>query len=454
MKTCFLNLPHPARIMRRYSCTYYAPNFLFPPLELMSLAGIIKNWKKGDCIIIDAIAEGLNLGKVIERLRVYQPDFLVFMAGIESFREDKESIKSIKRTFPSLKIACVGYLPSLFPEETLKQNPEIDYVIIGEPELSFADLYDYLSGRNTSASLISGIAYREYGRITVGPQRERIRDLDILTHPARNLIRQGLYNEFLFRRPFSVIQTSRGCPFECSFCVNTYGKEVAYRSIENVLSELDNLSGEGIKALRFMDDTFTLNKSRCRELCAGIIRRGLKFDWSCLSRVDGLDKGMLALMKKSGCRRIYLGIETFSQRLLDYYRKGYDFSLIRRQVKAVRENKIEAVGFFIVGGLQTEEEFKRDITLAKETGLDYIVVEKLTPYPGTAVYGNQNAFISQDEVIKRERRFYQAFYLRPGYLFRRLGCFLNNARDTLRGLKRLGGYLASIRPGSLRPEMI
>ena len=87
MKTCLLNLPYPTKIMPRYTCTYYAPNFLSAPLELMYLGSIIKEWKKDECILIDAIAERLNLNKVITRLRKYQPEFLVFMAEIETFKD-------------------------------------------------------------------------------------------------------------------------------------------------------------------------------------------------------------------------------------------------------------------------------------------------------------------------------------------------------------------------------
>lgn len=420
----------------------------------MSLAAMVKERGKGDCIIIDAIAEGLNISQVIGRLKSYQPDLLVFMAGIESFSEDIKTINLIKSEFISLGIGCIGHLPSVFPEYTLEQNPAIDFVIIGEPEVSFSRLYDCLQEAGPAGEL-EGVAYRsDKGAIVVGPPRPRIRDLDILPHPARQLIRKTLYNEFLFKRPFTVIQASRGCPFECGFCVNTYGRDMAYRSKENILSEMETFRAEGIKALRFMDDTFTLSKSRCMELCEGMIKRNFRFDWSCLSRVDTLDGETLAIMKKAGCRRIYLGIETFSQRLLDYYRKGYDAALIRPQVKMLKENKIEAVGFFMVGGAQTEDEFKNDVSLARQTGLDYVVVEKFTPYPGTPVFDNIKDSCGEAAAIRREKEFYRAFYLRPGYIFARIGRFLNNTQDAVRGINRLGGYLKSVSLDSSRPEMI
>ena len=424
--------------MRRYNCTYNAPNFLFPPLELLYLAAVAKEWKKGQAVIIDAIAEGLTLDEVVSRLRDFQPDILVFMFGIESYEEDRQAIRLIKDSFPGLKTACLGYLPSRFPARALEESPAVDYVIMDEPELSFSRLYDCLKGNGKLSGSLAGIAYRENGSPNIGPRRKRLRELDTLPYPARYLIRQGLYNEFLFKRPFTTMLTSRGCPFECDFCIPTYGREIVYRSPENVLGEIEEtLARDKVRAIRFMDDTLTLNKERLKLICAGIIRRRLKFDWSCLSRVGGLDEELASLMRKAGARRVYLGIETFSQRLLDRYRKGYDASGINRQIKMIRDNDIEAAGFFIVGGLQTEEEFRRDVFQAKESGLDYVVVERLTPYPGTAIYKDKEAFLSEKEALEREKRFYRAFYFRPEYILRRLGRFLLNLKDSTLSLTEI-----------------
>lgn len=455
MKTCFLNPPYQTRIMRRYSCTYHAPNFLFPPLELMYLAAIVKEFKKGECIIIDAVAEGLNLDKSVERIRRWGIDLLVVMPGIESFDEDIRTIRAIKTFFPGLKIACLGYLSSQFPYKTMEENPAVDYIIMDEPELSFSRLYDCLLDKENLSDDAAGIAYRENGKIFIGPKRERIKDLDALPYPARGLIQRELYNEFLLGRPFTTILSSRGCSFECGFCVSTYGRQVVYRSVENVLAEIEEVIGRHkVRAMRFMDDTFSLDKVRLMRICDGIVRKRLRFDWSCLSRVDTLDEEMLVMMKKSGCQRVYLGIETFSQRLLDYYRKGYDAVSIRPRVKMIKKNKIEAVGFFIVGGIQTEDEFRNDVFLAKQVELDYVVVEKLTPYSGTPVFINIKNSCEEEKALRWEKEFYRAFYLRPGYLFSRIKSVVFNLEDTVSGWKSLRGYLTKVQNTPVRPELI
>lgn len=457
MKTCLLNLPYHTRIMRRYSCTYYAPNFLFPPLELMYLGAIIKEWKGDDCILIDAIAEGLSLDKIVVRLKVYQPNLLVFMAGIESFTEDMRMIMRIKSFFPLVKIACIGYLPSIFPRETMENNHAIDYIIMHEPEESFSELYDGIKKADLSDIPIKGVGKRHNGSIIIGEGRPRIKDLDMLPFPARHLIKNNLYSELLMPKLFTVIQTMRGCPFKCTFCVPTYGRETVFRSIDNVLAEIkEAVFKYGVTTIRFMDDTFTLDKNRIMRFCSLILEKAIQFDWSLLSRVGLLDREMLLLMKKSGLRRVYLGIETGSQRLLDYYKKGYKADLIMEQVRLIKENNIEAVGFFMVGGPQTEEEFRKDIALAKELNLDYIVVEKITPYPGTELFErmkegmlfNLSPYLNifkdnqlRAELLSREKLFYRSFYFNPRYFIKMLKYLFLNPKCLINGAKRLARFL-------------
>lgn len=442
MRTCLLNLPYPARIMRRYTCTYYPPNFLFPPLELMYLGSIIKVWKKDNCILIDAIAEGLNLPKVIKRLKQYNPDFLVFTAGIETFSEDMQTIEKIKSLFPLLKIASIGYLPTIFPKETLEKNPAIDYIIMNEPEVSFSEVYDEIKINKLTDISIKGIAKRYNGRLIIGEERPRIKNLDIFPFPDRSSLRLQSYNEFLLPQPFTTILGSRGCPFECTFCIRTYGREVAFRSIENILNEIEEvILRYKIKTIRFMDDTFTLNKNRVIELCNSILKKGIKFQWSALSRVNTIDKEMLSLMEQSGCRRLYLGIETASQRLLDFYRKGYRAELIRDQVKMIKKNDIEVVGFFIVGGIQTEAEFKQDVSLAKEINVDYIVVEKLTAYPNTRLFDDIKDKQLEEKALEWEKIFYKDFYFRPRYIIDKIEDSIFNIKGVYQAIKNLGKYI-------------
>lgn len=454
MRTCLLNLPYHTRIIRRYSCTYYAPNFLFPPLELMYLGAIIKKWKKDDCILIDAIAQNLSLNKVISQIKNYQPDLLVFLAGIESFDDDMKMISYIKSQLPYLKIIALGYIPSISTQDVLEKNRTLDYIVMNEPEMSFSEIYDILKIKGCLKN-IAGVTYRENGNIVIGKPRERIKNLNKIPFPERSLVNINLYNEFLLRRPFTTIQTSRGCPFECTFCIRTYGREVIQRSVENVLCEIEEvILNYKVRTIRFIDDNFTLYRNIVIEICEGILKKNLNFAWSCLSRVDTLDNQMLALMKKAGCKRIYLGIETGAQRLLDFYKKGYQADLIKKQVKMLKDNNIEAVGFFMVGGIQSKEEFKQDISLAKELKLDYLMVEKITPYLGTSLFRFAKDMALEEEALRREKIFYRDFYLRPEFVLSKIGDFIFSTDDVLAGISRLGRYIVSSQFHQSRQDMI
>jgi radical SAM superfamily enzyme YgiQ (UPF0313 family) len=418
----------------------------------MYLGAIIKEWKKDDRILIDAIAEELNIKTVIKRLNIYQPELLVFMAGIESFTEDMQTITAIKANLPSVKIACMGYLPTIFPEETFKCNPAIDYIVMNEPELSFSEMYDAFKERKDYQN-IQGLAYRKNGDIAINQPRERIRDLDKIPFPAWELVNINLYNEFFLKKPFATILTSRGCPFGCAFCIPTYGKEMTFRSVENVVTEIEELVLKyKVQTIRFLDDTFTLNRNRTMELCSLILKRNLKFQWVAMTRVGTLDKEMARLMKKTGAKRIYLGIETSSQRVLDCYQKGYNADLIKEQVRLIKENNIEVTGFFIVGGIQTEDEFKKDVVLAKQLDLEYVNATDITPYPGTRLFGELKDKVTfslfpylctfrdrqlQEKGLKLSKLFFYNFYLRPRYFMKMLKFLFLTPQDLIRGLKRV-----------------
>ncbi len=455
--------------MRRYSCSYNVHNFLFPPLELMYLGSIIKVWKKEEAILIDAIAEGLNLENVLKRIDSFSPDLLVFMPGFEIFSEDMESIGEIKKIFPNLKIICFGYLPSIFPQQVLR-NANIDFVIMGEPEFSFSELYDCLRHKRSIGNL-KGIAYKENGDIILNEGRERIEDLDQLPFPDYSLVKISSYNEFFLDKPFVLIQTTRGCPFECNYCVRTFGKKVTYRSIESVINELKKLKDYfNITTVRFIDDTFTINKERVKKICQRIIEDKIELKWSCLIRADTLDKESIQLMKEAGCVRIYIGIESGSQKILNFYRKGYKLESIKTQIKMLKDTGIEMVGFFIVGAPEeSEKDFLESVQFARDVDFDYLMVLILTPYPATSLFEDLKDKIDfslfpyinefknlnlKKRMIFWEKKFYRKFYFRPRYIIQKIKIFILKPKELLKNVIALWQYVFSLKNNRKRTDLI
>ncbi|MBZ0254393.1 MAG: radical SAM protein, partial [Candidatus Methylomirabilis sp.] len=277
-----------------------------------------------------------------------------------------------------------------------------------------------------------------------------------LAWPDYSLIDPARYSESFFKGAIAPILTSRGCPHACTYCVRTYGKEVVYRSPESVLGEIEAALAHGIRRIRFMDDTFALNRRRCATILESILERGLGIEWSALTRVDGLDADLLALMRRSGCRRLYLGVESGSQRMLDAYKKGMTLDQARRAAGLVKAAGIEASGFFIVGAPEeTEEDLAASIAFAKELDLDYVIVTRLQYWPGTDLFPEMAGRVRFSLVPTRvevpgvrayeayydwERRFYREFYLRPRYVARRARSLLRTPGDVLSGFRSLLAY--------------
>jgi radical SAM superfamily enzyme YgiQ (UPF0313 family) len=473
LNTALVNLPYPKRVMRRWVASYYAPNFLMPPLELMSLGAILREWKKAPVHLIDAIAEGWDETRVIRELQMIGPDLVVTMPGFNTFPRDMAALDRISATLRGAKTVCFGYLPTQFPREILART-RVDVVIRDEPELTFSEFFDCLS-EGGDLSSVAGIAYRANGRPCVTADRPRLSDLDALPFPDHSLVPLDRYSESYLQRPIGVIMSERGCPYPCTYCVRTYGSRLVSRSAESILSEIEQLRRlHGIRQVRFMDDTFTLNRERLVRICTGLLERRLDVAWTCLTRLDRLDREILALMKRSGCQRMYVGIESGSQRILDYYRKGLSLETIRARWPIVRESGIEASAFFVVGApIETDQDVEQSITLAEELDVDYVIVTKLQYWPGTELFATTAAvagtpppaglapaaasasvafdLFSGDELVYSapgydkarvwQKRFYRRFYLRPRYVWRRLRTLARSPRDTLVGFTKLCGFL-------------
>jgi radical SAM superfamily enzyme YgiQ (UPF0313 family) len=437
-------------------CSTHAANYLFPPQELLYLASVAK--KGGhETLLVDAIAEKMGYAETIEALRKFEPELVATLTGFECFENDMRVVQQIKEDLPEAKTLCFGYYPTLFPMEIM-QKTNIDFLILGEPELVFEGLLNELSKGIQVPRGIKGLVFWHSGRIRIRGEAQRIANLDSLPFPSHELLEQGRYGEPFLGAPYTTIQTSRGCPFQCTYCVSTYGKKLVLRSSESILAEIRFIVNElGIRNFRFIDDTFTVNKRRVMELCNAIIREKLQVNWTCLSRADTLDREMLRKMRMAGCRRLFIGIESGSQRVLDWFRKGYNAEELAGKIRAVKESNIESLGFFVVGSpVETERDLQKSVELARKSRLDYVVVSRLLAYPGTELFERMKAQIDfslfpyknefrsrelEKKWLEREKAFYRAFYLRPSYILRRILAALRSPREFAANAKRLFGYL-------------
>lgn len=430
-KALFLNLPNEKRIMRRYMCSYNSPTFLFQPIELLSLAAIHREWNSGIPVLIDAIAEGINIQNLVQKIKGIKPQFIVSISGFECYEEDMNAIKQIKSEFPDIPFVLFGHYATQFPVKTM-EKVDVDYVIHGEPDLVFAELLDYFDGKKSIES-ISGITYRNSDEIVNQKGSIRISDPNELPMPAFDLLRNEFYGEPFFPKPYGLIQSARGCPYKCNYCVKSFGKKLTALSPENIVAQVEKyIELFGIKSYRFIDDTFTAVPKRVIEFCKILIDKGIILKWSCLSRPDTLDPEMLKWMKKAGCTRIYIGMESGSQKILDFYSRGMKKETALENIKRCKSMGFEVMGFFIVGApIETKEDVDESVNFALEAGFDFITIGELIAYPGTLMYERlkdqvnfsilpyKNEFIDhevQENAYKFQRYFFRKFYFNPNVI--------------------------------------
>lgn len=432
MRTLLLNLPYPERIIRRYMCSYNAPNFLFPPLELISMGAILKEWENDEVALYDAIAEKAGLKQTNEYIESYDPDIIIAITGFEVFDHDMEMVTRIKERFPDKTFVLFGHYATQFTEEIFEKVP-VDIIVQGEPDLIFHQLYHKLKVGEPIDD-VKGIAYRdENGKVIVQKGDLRLPDPSELPMPAYELLNNDAYFEPFMPKPFGMIQTARGCPYQCTYCVKSFGTKLTTRTPRQIVDEILELKRlHGIKSLRFIDDTFTVIPKRVIEICQLMIEEKVDIKWSCLSRADTMNEEMLHWMKKAGCERLYIGVESGSQRILDHYKKRVNVEEALKNIQACAKIGLETTGFFIVGmPEETREDFEQSVQFAIESGLTFVAIFELTPYPGTPLFPQMADQIDfnlmpyknkykdaemSERYHKWEKEFYRRFYLRPSYI--------------------------------------
>lgn len=457
MRTLLLNLPYKNRIVRRYMCSYNSPNFLLPPIELLALGSIPKQWANDEVALYDAIAKDASIEETNAYIATYQPDIIISITGFETIDHDLEKVRSIKEHFPGVKYMLFGHYATQFANEILEKVP-VDVIIKGEPDLIFTQIYSQLK---TGEALddVKGIAYRNSnGEIVNSPGDLRLPDPSALPMPAYELMDKDAYFEPFLPKPFGMIQSARGCPYQCNYCVKSFGTKLTTRTPEQILEEIKELQRlHGIRSLRFIDDTFTAIPARVIAICKLMIEEGIDIQWTCLSRADTLNEEMLEWMKKAGCRRIDIGMESGSQRILDFYNKRVIVEEALENIKLCKKVGIETLGWFIVGmPEETREDFELTVKFAQKSALTFAIVSELIPYPGTPLFPMLKDQIDfslipykndykDPELNKRyhkwEKEFFFRFYFRPTYIFRTVGLAMKRPVETISSAVKLAWYI-------------
>jgi hopanoid biosynthesis associated radical SAM protein HpnJ len=462
LKTLFLNPPSfenfDGGAGSRWPATREIESYWYP-VWLAYPAGMLEGAR-----LLDAPSHHVSAEETINIARDYE--FLVLFTSTPGFPGDIRLVKKIREVNPQIKIAFVGPHVSVLPERSLKDCPEIDFVV--RKEFDYA-VCEFAQGKPLEEIL--GISYLKNGLVVHTPDRPEIQDLDSLPH-VTEIYRRDLdvtkYNVPFLLYPYVSLYTTRGCPAQCTFCLwpqTLSGHPWRKRSTDDVAREVAKAKEfwPDVREFFFDDDTFNIQKVRTVELCAKL--KPLKLTWSCTSRVT-TDYETLKAMKEAGCRLLIVGYESGDPQILKNIKKGATVERARQFTKDCHKLGLVVHGDFILGlPGETHDTIRNTVAFAKELDVETIQVSVAHAYPGTELYdyavkngfmvgdnkmvdegGHQLAHIQYpglpaDDILEAVHRFYDEYYFRPKAVFRILRKAAFNSVDRKRLYKEAKTFL-------------
>jgi len=376
---------------------YNISDHIQPSLGLGYVASAVRD--DNDVRIIDCIKERLDILGLERIIKETNPDVVGLQCYTFDIKFVSEAIKMIKHINKAIVTVIGGPHCSAVPKESMDYFGEaLDYAFVGEAEIGFKKLIDCLKDGKEDFSEIHGLVYRQGSNIKINPSYFE-EDLDSFRMVAWDLIRPNEYPEsqhgaFYKKFPIAPIISTRGCPYNCTFCAGKIvsGRKLRKRSIKNIIDEIVYLYNKfGIREFHIIDDNFTLDKQFVLSFLEELERKHLDISWALPNgiRMENLSLDLLKKMKHSGLYLVSLGIESGTDRVLKLMRKNLTVETTRKTVKLIREAGLEVAGFFIIGtDGETLDEMKETIRFSLE--LDLIRANYFTylPFPGTESYNN------------------------------------------------------------------
>jgi len=386
------------------------PRFKYPsgdiPIGLAYLASIIKKETDSDIEIIDTTFHKKGKKNIADIFSHKHYDLVGISCMTPMIKDGFEVAEIIKKTCPKTKIIFGGPHPTVLPEHTLKHQ-SVDAVCVGEGEYTFLELVN----KKADFRGIDGIWYKDKkGNIIRNNRRQPIENLDAIPFPVFEMFPRKDYIQYWFQldsvarnlKGMNII-TSRGCPYQCSFCQPTlkriFGQKIRRRSPQNVVDEIKYLKERyAINALMFQDDTLVADKNWVNKMCDLLIKDNIEIIWGCNSRVNLVEKDLFAKMKKAGLKKVFVGIESGSQRILnEIYRKEITHKQILKAVDILNTLNLKIQGYFMIGApTESEKEINDTIKFAKSLNINEATFSITTPLPGTYLHEKTKRYINTD----------------------------------------------------------
>ena len=364
----------------------------WPPLGLLYLASSIRNSRKDEVKVVDAFCMNMSREQLIERIVSERPDVVGLSTSTHTFIDSVSVLEEVSRLLPGVKIIMGGYHSTFAAEKILRTYPFVDFITKGEAENAIVQLLDVIE-KGAEPCDVEGISYLRDGEY-FSREPALIKDLDELPFPERDLVK-GIEYGYVFQGlpltfgKFTTLNTSRGCPYSCTYCscASFSRHKLRYRSAENVVQEMEMLYSEGYKNVIIVDDNFTHKPERVEKICDLIIEKKIRMRFYCEGRVNNASPGMLRKMKKAGFDVIFFGAESASSRVLQYYRKGTTPEQIVSAVNNAKKAGMIVITSFIVGApVEQKEDMAATIDFIRRLKPDGIEMNVLDVFIGTSLW--------------------------------------------------------------------
>ena len=367
---------------------------IMPPLGLLSIAAYLeKNGITTD--IIDCYAHPNSGRKIPDYLRGKKPGYIGMTCTTSTFHDSVRIAKMAKEILPGIRSVFGGSHISALREKILEDYPDVDFSVVGEGEKCVETLIK--AGTDSKAlSEIPGLVYRENGDINFTGFRENQIDLDSLPFPAYEKL-QGYPHAYklpIFNYPSTpntTCNSSRGCPYACSYCDRSvFRRSFRYNSAKYLYEHMNYLKERfGIKHINFYDDQFTFNRKRVEEFCRMMMDNHLNMTFNCAVRAEHVDFELMKLMKRAGCWMMSLGIESGDPKLLAKHRQNADLDMLADTIRNIKRAGIRTKGLLMMGlPGESEESIKRSMDYVFSLPIDDFNLAKFTPFPGSPLYKN------------------------------------------------------------------
>lgn len=420
------------------------------PLGVMSIAAAARQRGHGDVHILDMKVEGWTPARALEALMALGPDVVGLSAMTYEAGCLHELARLVRERLPAVRIVAGGPHPSVADGDVLADR-NVDFVVRGEGEHTFAELLDGLEEGRTDWEGCRGLSWRDgEGALRREPDRAPPDPLDDLPFPAWDLIDHAKYHNvprggvIYAHREFATMFSSRACPWRCTYCHNSYGKTFRARSAEHVLAEIDVLVRvHGVKELVFMDDIFNFEPERAKAIARGLIERdyGLKLTFPNGFRGDILDEELVLLLKQAGMYRCMVAVESAVPRIQKVMKKNLKIDKVERIVDFIARQGVMVHGAFMLGfPSETEDEMRATVDWAARSSFHTAAFFRVIPFKGTELFrqveqagvalpSNWSSYepyqteinlssVPEERITRLRNGAYRRFYLRPRRLWR------------------------------------